>query len=191
MYIDKLSRLHPAVECGRNGRKICPTGSHCSICIKVTAPVDTNVSADYRQLYTQVMTLIYQGERYRLNDKDRVVLHQYDQKFGQISPLEEIYRCCLSFAEKKDVGRTNYADGNIQPDAEKYILYIDYQYITYISPYYSQAVCSLKTGQEGDSVSCCLIEINYFSSGGGGRITATAVVAATVCYRLIIRGLGR
>lgn len=37
-------------------------GSRRFICIKVTAPVDTNVSAGCRQLYAQVMTLICHGE---------------------------------------------------------------------------------------------------------------------------------
>lgn len=81
-----------------------PTGSRRFICIEVTAPIDTNVSINYRQLYAQAMTLIYQGERYWLDDKDEAVLRQTNQEFEQISPLEELYRCCFSSAEKEDEG---------------------------------------------------------------------------------------
>lgn len=98
------------------------TGSRRFICIKVTTPVDTNVSANCRQLYARAMTLIFQGGRCWPDDKDEVVLHQSRQELGQISLLEELYRCCLSFAEKEDVGRTNYADGNIQLYAGKGVL---------------------------------------------------------------------
>ena len=67
------------------------------ICIKVTAPVDTNVSANCRQLYAQVLTLIYHGG-YWQGDKDRVILYQSNQEFEQISPLEEF--CCCFFYRK-------------------------------------------------------------------------------------------
>lgn len=81
-----------------------PTGSRRFICIEVTAPIDTNVSVNYRQLYAQAMTLIYHGERYWLDDKDEAVLRQTNQEFEQISPLEELYCCCFSSAEKEDEG---------------------------------------------------------------------------------------
>lgn len=81
-----------------------PTGSRRFICVEVTAPIDTNVSINYRQLYAQAMTLIYHGERYWLDDKDEAVLRQTNQEFEQISPLEELYRCCFSSAENEDEG---------------------------------------------------------------------------------------
>ena len=51
-----------------------PTGSRRFICIEVTAPIDTHVTIDYRQLYAQAMTLLYQQERYWLNDEDEKIL---------------------------------------------------------------------------------------------------------------------
>lgn len=45
------------------------------------------------QMYAQAMTLIYQGERYRLDDKYKAVLHQIRQEFEQISLFEELYHC--------------------------------------------------------------------------------------------------
>lgn len=41
-----------------------PSGSRRFICIEVTAPIDTNVAINYRQLYAQAMHDIYKGERY-------------------------------------------------------------------------------------------------------------------------------
>lgn len=43
-----------------------PSGSRRFICIEVTAPVDTNVTINYRQLYAQAMEAIVKGERYWL-----------------------------------------------------------------------------------------------------------------------------
>lgn len=65
--------------------------------------------------------------KYWPNDKDEVVLHQFSQEIGQISPLEELCRCCLSFAEKENVGRMYYADGNVQLYVDEYVLQVGYQ----------------------------------------------------------------
>lgn len=70
-----------------------PTGSRRFICIEVTAPIDTHVTIDYRQLYAQAMTLLYQQERYWLNDEDEAVLRQSNSEFEQISPLEHLFHC--------------------------------------------------------------------------------------------------
>lgn len=75
-----------------------PTGSRRFICIEVTAPIDTNVAINYRQLYAQAMSLIYKGERYWLNDEDEAVLRRTNSEFEQISPLEQLYQCCFSSA---------------------------------------------------------------------------------------------
>lgn len=53
------------------------------------------------------ITLIRRGKTtrtYWLDDKDEAFLHQSNQEFKQISPLEKLYRCCLYSAEKKDNG---------------------------------------------------------------------------------------
>lgn len=39
------------------------------------------------------MTLIYQGERYRLDSKNKAILCQTHQEFEQISTFEELYHC--------------------------------------------------------------------------------------------------
>lgn len=53
---------------------------------------------DYRQLYAQAMPLLYQQERYWLNDEDEAVLRQSNSKFEQISPLEHLFNCNFSSA---------------------------------------------------------------------------------------------
>lgn len=81
-----------------------PSGSRRFICIEVEAPIDTNVSINYRQLYAQAMHLIYKGERYWLDDKDEAVLRQTNSEFEQISPLEQLYLCCFSSSEPEEEG---------------------------------------------------------------------------------------
>lgn len=80
-----------------------PTGSRRFICIEVTAPIDTNVTIDYRQLYAQAMQLLYKNERYWLNDENEEVLRKNNTEFEQISPLEQLFKCHFSSAtiEKK------------------------------------------------------------------------------------------
>lgn len=53
-----------------------PSGSRRFICIEVTAPIDTNVTINYKQLYAQAMDAIYKGERYWLNDEDEAILKE-------------------------------------------------------------------------------------------------------------------
>ena len=81
-----------------------PTGSRRFICIEVTAPIDTHVTIDYRQLYAQAMTLLYQQERYWLNDEDEAVLRQSNSEFEQISPLEHLFHCNFSSATTDEEG---------------------------------------------------------------------------------------
>ena len=81
-----------------------PTGSRRFICIEVTAPIDTHVTIDYRQLYAQAMTLLYQQERYWLNDEDEAVLRQSNSEFEQISPLEHLFHCNFSPATTDEEG---------------------------------------------------------------------------------------
>lgn len=61
-----------------------PSGSRRFICIEVTAPIDTNVTINYKQLYAQAMDAIYKGERYWLNDEDEAILKETNRDFEQI-----------------------------------------------------------------------------------------------------------
>ena len=70
-----------------------PSGSRRFICIEVTAPVRTNVTINYKQLYAQAMDAIYHGERYWLDDEDEAILKRTNQEFEQISPLEQLFHC--------------------------------------------------------------------------------------------------
>ena len=47
-----------------------PSGSRRFICIEVIAPIKTNATINYKQLYAQAMEAIYKGERYWLDDED-------------------------------------------------------------------------------------------------------------------------
>lgn len=60
-----------------------PSGSRRFICIEVTAPIDTNVAINYRQLYAQAMHDIYKGERYWLDDKDEAILKQTNRDLNR------------------------------------------------------------------------------------------------------------
>ena len=81
-----------------------PSGSRRFICIEVTAPINTNVTINYRQLYAQAMEAIYKGERYWLNDEDEQILKQTNREFEQTSPLEQLFHCYLRPAEEGEEG---------------------------------------------------------------------------------------
>ena len=79
------------------------SGSRRFICIEVTAPISTNVTINYKQLYAQAMDAIYKGERYWLNEDDEKILKETNREFEQISPLEQLFHCYLSpVAEEED-----------------------------------------------------------------------------------------
>lgn len=73
-----------------------PSGSRRFICIEVTAPIETNVTINYKQLYAQAMSALYKGERYWLNDEDEGLLKQSNSEFERISPLEQLFLCYFS-----------------------------------------------------------------------------------------------
>ena len=77
-----------------------PSGSRRFICIEVTAPINTNVTINYEQLYAQAMDAIYKGERYCLNEEDERILNQTNREFEQTSPLEQLFHCYLRPAEE-------------------------------------------------------------------------------------------
>lgn len=70
-----------------------PSGSRRFICIEVTAPIETNVTINYKQLYAQAMNALHKGERYWLNDEDEAILKQANREFEQASPLEQLFHC--------------------------------------------------------------------------------------------------
>ena len=81
-----------------------PSGSRRFICIEVTAPINTNVTINYKQLYAQAMEAIYKGERYWLNDEDENILKQTNREFEQASPLEQLFHCYLNPVEEEMEG---------------------------------------------------------------------------------------
>ena len=81
-----------------------PSGSRRFICIEVTAPINTNVTINYQQLYAQAMEAIYKGERYWLDDEDEQILKQTNREFEQTSPLEQLFHCYLRPAEEGEEG---------------------------------------------------------------------------------------
>ncbi len=81
-----------------------PSGSRRFICIEVTAPIQTNVTINYKQLYAQAMEAIYKGERYWLDDEDEKILKQTNREFEQASPLERLFHCYLNPVEEEMEG---------------------------------------------------------------------------------------
>ena len=81
-----------------------PSGSRRFICIEVTAPIDTNVTINYRQLYAQAMEAIVKGERYWFDDADEAILHETNREFEQISPVEQLFHCYFRSPEEGEEG---------------------------------------------------------------------------------------
>ena len=80
-----------------------PSGSR-FICIEVTAPINTNVTINYRQLYAQAMEAITKGERYWFDDTDEAVLKESNREFEQTSPLEQLFHCYFRSPEEGEMG---------------------------------------------------------------------------------------
>ena len=74
------------------------SGNRRFICVEVTAPIDTNVSVNYSQLYAQAFHAVMHGERYWLDDTDEALLKESNEEFRQVSPLEELLMSCFSIA---------------------------------------------------------------------------------------------
>lgn len=79
-----------------------PSGSRRFICIEVTAPIRTNVTINYKQLYAQAMDAVCHGERYWLDDQDEAILKQTNQEFEQVSPLEQLFHCYFRSADSEE-----------------------------------------------------------------------------------------
>ena len=81
-----------------------PSGSRRFICIEVTAPINTNVTINYRQLYAQAMEAITKGERYWFDDTDEAILKESNREFEQISTLEQLFHCHFRSPEEGETG---------------------------------------------------------------------------------------
>lgn len=81
-----------------------PSGSRRFICIEITAPINTNVTINYRQLYAQAMEAITKGERYWFDDTDEAILKESNREFEQISPLEQLFHCHFRSPEEGETG---------------------------------------------------------------------------------------
>ena len=81
-----------------------PSGSRRFICIEVTAPIDTNVTINYRQLYAQAMEAIVKGERYWFDDADEAILRETNREFEQMSPVEQLFHCYFRSPEEGEEG---------------------------------------------------------------------------------------
>ena len=80
------------------------SGSRRFVCVEVTAPIDTNVTINYRQLYAQAMQAIRNGERYWFDDEDESVLKETNREFEQISPIEQMFHCYFRLPEEGEEG---------------------------------------------------------------------------------------
>ena len=74
------------------------SGNRRFICVEVTAPIDTNVSVNYDQLYAQAFHAVMHGERYWLDDADEALLKESNEDFRQVSPLEHLLMSCFTTA---------------------------------------------------------------------------------------------
>lgn len=78
------------------------SGNRRFICVEVTAPIETNITIDYKQLYAQAVHAIRHRERYWLDDADEAVLKESNEEFRQTSPLEQLFHHCFQAAEEGD-----------------------------------------------------------------------------------------
>lgn len=68
-----------------------PTGNRRYICVRVTAPIDTERPINHRQLYAQIVHLINSGERYWLNDEDESLIKETNKQFEYQDGLELLF----------------------------------------------------------------------------------------------------
>ena len=78
------------------------SGNRRFICVEVTAPIDTNVTVNYDQLYAQAFHAVMHGERYWLDDADEALLKESNEEFRQVSPLEHLLMSRFSVASPED-----------------------------------------------------------------------------------------
>lgn len=80
------------------------SGNRRFICVEVTAPIETNITVNYDQLYAQAFHAVMHGERYWLDDTDEALLNESNEEFRQVTPLEHLLQSRFSVAspEKGD-----------------------------------------------------------------------------------------
>ena len=78
------------------------SGNRRFICVEVTAPIETNVSVNYSQLYAQAFHAVMHGERYWLDDTDEALLKESNEEFRQVSPLEHLLLSRFSIASTEE-----------------------------------------------------------------------------------------
>ena len=98
------------------------SGSRRFICVEVTAPIETNMSVNYNQLYAQDFHAVMHGERYWLDDADETRLKESNEEFRQVTPLEHLLTNLFNIpsSETEDgewlmtVDVFNYIQGNVR-----------------------------------------------------------------------------
>ena len=98
------------------------SGSRRFICVEVTAPIETNMSVNYNQLYAQAFHAVMHGERYWLDDADETRLKESNEEFRQVTPLEHLLTNLFNIpsSETEDgewlmtVDVFNYIQGNVR-----------------------------------------------------------------------------
>lgn len=80
------------------------SGSRRFICIEVTAPIRTEVSINYRQLYAQAVSALSHNERYWFDDGDELLLKESNREFEQVSPLEQCFNCYFRLPKRGETG---------------------------------------------------------------------------------------
>ncbi len=78
------------------------SGNRRFICMEVTAPIDTNITVNYNQLYAQAYHAVMHGERYWLDDTDEALLKESNEEFRQVSPLEHLLQSRFSIASSEE-----------------------------------------------------------------------------------------
>ena len=78
------------------------SGNRRFICVEVTAPIETNITIDYKQLYAQAVHAIHHRERYWLDDADEAVLKESNEEFRQASPLEQLFHHYFQMAGESE-----------------------------------------------------------------------------------------
>ena len=70
--------------------------------MEVTAPIDTNITVNYDQLYAQAFHAVMHGERYWLDDTDEALLKESNEEFRQVTPLEQLLLSRFSVASPEE-----------------------------------------------------------------------------------------
>ena len=78
------------------------SGNRRFICVEVTAPIDTNITVNYDQLYAQAFHAVMHGERYWLDDTDEALLKESNEEFRQVTPLEQLLLSRFSVASPEE-----------------------------------------------------------------------------------------